>query len=430
MNINLKMKINMKRKLICLIAMLAGCMAVVNAQSVQTLVLKNGSEMDGYISAQRPGVDFTFAASRAIVYVDPTTIKDIKDHNIIITELSEEWKTWAENNDAFVGIGDNRVLKLSDIEKTDGSMISGVRVLERGGRVKYMEIAPKAYSLKWDDISLVKSQKRLRAQLTGMDRRYKLDDGREFVGQYAEEIPGKTVCLYSDNGYVEVIPLNKVVKEMRVKINPNQTLLEQNEYVDIVVSKDGSISRGVIIERNYDKNLSASYLLLQTYESSIISLKLSDVIEYRKEQNEQFAPVYDVLLREGEFMVNRNEIKCIESEIDELSKIVAFKKQEQHNVVIEYTEPLTTITVETCFADSVDKDYIMLVEVKDSFETDQTTILYDGFRYDEINTISIKPREVSISKNNTTKLIYNIYNDGLYAIYNVATKQVYPFEVK
>ena len=212
-------------------------MTMANAQSVQTLVLNNGSEMEGYIAAQRPGVDFTFNSDRATIYLVPEEVKTITDRDILITELDDAWKTWAEDNDAYIGIGDNRIFRLSDIEKSDGSIIKGVRVLERGSRIKYVEITKSSYTLKWSNITLVKNAKRSRTQLSGIDRVYKLNDNREFIGQYVEEIPGKTVCLYNDNGFVEVITLDKVVKDSRVAINNNQTIFEKSEYLDVVIKK-------------------------------------------------------------------------------------------------------------------------------------------------------------------------------------------------
>lgn len=415
----------MRRKLIYLVALLVGAVTSANAQSVQTLVLSNGSELDGYISAQRPGVDFTFSSNRALMYLNPAEVKSIVDHEVGIADLSDEWKTWAEAEDAYIGIGDNRVFVMSDITMNDGRVISGVRVLERGGRVKYLEYASNKHLLKWDQISLIKSVKRTRSQLTGIDRVYKLADGSEFAGQYAEEVPGKTVCLYNNNGFVEVIPMDKVVKDMRVKVNPHQSLFEQSEYLDIVEMQDGSIYRGIVIERNFTEDAVSSYLLIQTHNDSIISLKLNQVAEYRKEQNMEFKPLFDVLLREGEFMVNRTEVKAQTATIDD---DMVFVDETQCGVDVAYMAPFVEISVESCFAKEEDYHNIKLIKMR-KYRGEKQSILH-GFAKSNLEKYSLHPLSVITSCNNTTKMTYNVYEPGLYIIYNVATNETYLFNVK
>ena len=105
----------MKLKHFFFFALLLQGMTIVHATTVQKLLLKNGSELEGYISMQRPGKDFTFIAEKAIIYMPGTEIKSIVDHEVSIKQLSFGWIEWAEKNDAFEGLGDNRILILSDI---------------------------------------------------------------------------------------------------------------------------------------------------------------------------------------------------------------------------------------------------------------------------------------------------------------------------
>ena len=57
----------MKLKQIFLFTLLLQTVVIANATIVQKLLLKNGSELEGYISMQRPGNDVTFTAERAII---------------------------------------------------------------------------------------------------------------------------------------------------------------------------------------------------------------------------------------------------------------------------------------------------------------------------------------------------------------------------
>ena len=201
----------MKLKHFFFFALLLQGMTIVHATTVQKLLLKNGSELEGYISMQRPGKDFTFIAEKAIIYMPGTEIKSIVDHEVSIKQLSFGWIEWAEKNDAFEGLGDNRILILSDII-TKERTISRVRILEKGAKIKYLEMNNNSYSLNWDTIAVVKAEKRLKTALTGINRIYKLENGQEYEGQYVEEVPGKTLSLYQDNGVVEVFETDKVVR--------------------------------------------------------------------------------------------------------------------------------------------------------------------------------------------------------------------------
>lgn len=183
-------------------ALIAGP-ASASAQDNLTIVLKDGTELTGYISRQRPGENLTFTTSKASVLLPSNDVISIVDSDVKIASLSPEWKEWAEKNDAFGGAGNSRTLLLCDIITKNGS-INRVRVLEKGAKVRYLELSPNTYSLNWDTILVVRADKRPKLMLSGVNRRYKLASGMEYEGQYVEEVPGQTMSLLRDNGVVEV----------------------------------------------------------------------------------------------------------------------------------------------------------------------------------------------------------------------------------
>lgn len=213
-------------------ALIAG-LANASAQDNLTVVLKDGTELTGYISRQRPGENFTFSTSKAVVLLPNKDVKSIVDNEVKFNSLSPEWQKWAEENDAFDGVRNNRSLLLSDIITNKGA-INRVRVLEKGAKVRYLELTPNTYSLSWDTIEVVRAEKRPKLLLSGINRRYKLASGMEYEGQYVEEVPGETMSLLRDNGMIEVFNTEEVMKDNRFKINPNQSLLEQSDLIDIV----------------------------------------------------------------------------------------------------------------------------------------------------------------------------------------------------
>lgn len=419
----------MKLKSLYVIALLLQGTAMANATIVQKLLLKNGSELEGYISVQRPGENFTFTTERAVIYLLRSDLTgNIVDHEVNIKQLSPEWIQWAEKNEAFEGLGDNRTLKLSDIITKNGTA-SKVRILENGAKIKYLEMNKNAYSLNWDTISVLRADKRPKTALTGINRIYKLENGQEYEGQYVEEVPGKTLSLYRDNGVVEVFETNKVVKYAMRKINPNQDLFEQSELLDILLlkNKTGNPLKGIILEQNFGKNPKEDYLLIQKEDGSIQSVKIIDIEEYRKEVNAQYKPLFDILLKEKELVINRQMVNYIN--VEEQASLIVIPKDTCF-VSIDKKETNLPIVIETRFPESVNNPTLDIVKVKTYRDKKKKKITFLGFSFEDIVKNNIQPIKVQTSINKTTRFEYDIKEKGLYVIYDPKNKKVIPFEIK
>lgn len=415
----------MKLKLIFFLALLLQGMADAGATIVQKLLLKNGSELEGYISTQRPGKNFTFVAERALIYMAGSEVKSVIDREVNIRQLSPAWIEWGEKNDAFVGVGDNRILLLSDIV-TKGNTVSRIRILEKGAKIKYLDMNERSYSLSWDTIAIVRADKRPKTALTGINRVYKLVNGQEYEGQYVEEVPGKTLSLYGDNGVVEVFETDKVVKYSMRKINPDQDLFEQCRLLDVIQLKDGSTMDGVIIEQNFGKTDADNYLLLQTQDGMTRSVKLTDIVEYRKKVNENFKALFDVLLNEGELVINRQQVNVLA--VKEVDSFVLLS-QDSCLVTIPQEQPVTKIVIETRFVGNMANAGLEIVKVKRIVDKKKKEA-YSGFTFEDVVRTDIHPVEVRTTVNRTTRFEYMISEEGLYVIYNPKNKTVIPFRIK
>lgn len=417
---------NMKTKFVRLLILLMGVIVSTEAQVVQTMILKNGSELDGYIAMQRPGENFSFAAQRAQIFMSGKDVQSIVEKEVNIRDLSDAWKRWADENDAFVGIGDNRILVLSDIVTYDGT-IGMVRVLEKGAKVKYLDLSAHSYSLNWDTIEVVKAPKRARSLLTGINRVYKLSSGVEHEGQYVEEVPDKTLSLYRDNGVVEVFETKSVVKDMRRKVNPNQSITEQSELLDVVQLKDGGQLKGIIFERNYvGESAAGNYLLIQLQNQTTQSIKLDDVAEYRREPNPNYDPVYDILLREGEIVINREEV--VRQTATERNSLICIAA-DSCKTVIAKTAPETQIVLEAHFNSELMSQYIKLIKVTQLADKKKKSSCY-GFTFEDLVKSAIPPTDIVTSINNTTKIVYMVKDAGLYTIYDPQTKMAIPLRIE
>ncbi|MBO8438226.1 MAG: hypothetical protein IAC54_04930 [Bacteroidetes bacterium] len=399
----------------------------VSAQDNLRLFLKDGSELIGYISRQRPGENFTFTTNSAIISLNNDNVKSIIDNNVKIKDLSKEWAQWAKDNNAIINSGDNAYLVLSNIVTNNGS-INGVRILEKGVRVKYLEIKSNTYTLSWDTIEVIKADRRPKLQISGINRKYKLKSGMEYEGEYAGEVPGQTLSLYQNNGVIFVFNRDEVLKDNRYKINPNQELFEQSDLLDIVQLQSGNLVKGIIVERNYSDadTITSDYLLIQSENGNIQSIKLSDIIEYRKEPNPSYKPITDVKLSVGEYMINRNKVNT--QKIKEIDNIVSINI-DSINTIIQTKGSPTEITVETKFTDKAEVIQLKLVKIK-KFNIKKEKKIINGVTYEDIVKDAIQQKKIETSINNITKITYQIKEKGVYALYNPANKEAIVFTIE
>lgn len=407
------------------LALIAGP-ATASAQDNLTFVLKNGTELTGFISQQNTKKEITFASSKAIVLLSGKNVKSIIDNNVKVGSLSQEWTKWAEENNAFEGTGSNRSLLLSDIITKTGT-ISRVRILEKGVKVRYLELSPNTYQIHTDSVAVIKAEKRPKLLLSGINRRYKLDSGMEYEGQYIEEIPGETMSLLCDNGVIEVFNTNNVMKDIRLKINPNQTLIEQSDLIDIVQMNNGSKYRGVIFERNYTKgdNIKDNYLLIELDNGNTMSINMVDIQGYFKEKNPDYTPVTDIELAETEAAINRNIATLIPTE--EVSGIVTVNT-DSLKITVPPTIP-QNITAELNM-DNAKAQQLKLIRIR-KFQDKKGKNTYYGFTYEDMVKNAIPPHAVETSVNGVSRLEYTLPNGGtgIYGVHNPLTNKIIIFKI-
>lgn len=406
-------------------ALIAG-LATVSAQDNLTVVLKDGTELTGYISRQRPGENFTFTTSKANVLLPNKEVKSIVDNEVKISSLSPEWKQWAEDNDAFKGVGNSQTLLLSDIITKNGS-INRVRILEKGAKVRYLELNPNTYSLNWDTIQVVRADKRPKLLLSGINRRYKLASGMEYEGQYIEEVPGETMSLLRDNGVIEVFNTEEVMKDNRFKINPNQSLIEQSDLIDIIQMKNGGTHRGIIFERNYSDSdeITNDYLLIQLENGSSKSLNLADIVEYRKEKNPNYKPLFDIVLEERQGAINRNVANLLATK--EISGIVSV---DIDSLKINLSQSNPQIITAEFNMDNSKAQQLKLIRIRKYLDKKAKSNYY-GFTFEDMVKNAVLPKSVETSVNGISKIEYTLPTGvtGIYGVYDPLTNKIIIFKI-
>lgn len=267
-----------------------------NAVVFQKVTLKNGSVLNGYIQ-QQDGIDkMTFHTDNAVIWVSKDLVS-VTSNQVAENLLPDAWKEWAKKNDALESTDQGSFVEMNDIKYLPGanlgdSVVKQVKVLEYGVYVKYLELSPNSYVISWKDIESIKADRRPKNQLSGINRTYQLRNGKKYEGQYAGESDNQ-LSLYQKNGIMMSFLLDDVVKQKFQPANPNQSIFEQSELIDIIKTTDDESIRGIIIEIDYSNDSDSKNYLLVNMESNIVQkIKLSDVKELSKEDNPKYNPIY------------------------------------------------------------------------------------------------------------------------------------------
>ncbi|MDD4759442.1 MAG: hypothetical protein WCR53_00405 [Bacteroidaceae bacterium] len=391
----------------------------------EKIVLKNGSELEGFTSVQRPGEGLTFNSSRALICLTMSVVNSIDNHEVPLNQLPEYWKEWAEKNEAYNGVGDSRTLSLCDIYTKDRT-VKNVRLISNGVVIKYLELSPNSYTLRWDSVKVVSRPKRERNMLSGVNYIVQYTGGLDIEGQCIEQQPGKTISLLTNKNLTEVINVDKITKQRIVPVNPNQTLYQQSCLTDVVMLKNGSTVKGIITETNYGQKDADNNIVILNENNIPQMLMIKDIVEYRKTPNKEYKPVFDKMLPVGDILINGNKV-CFTDVKEE---------QINNNRVIV----LQSDTCKMSFKLDTLKNNI-IVEANFGAETPDISLLtankyvqkktsFIGFSYEDLVKKSIPSTSIETSINKTTKIIFPIKKPGLYLIYFNKKNRVVFFDIK
>jgi hypothetical protein len=414
------------KKILSIIAFALGFAGSAEAVIVQRIYLKDGSVLSGYIQKQENNGNLTFRSDNAEICLKSKDAAISNEKNYSVKDLSKAWIEWAEKNDEFEGVGDSRTLTLADVTSKTKS-VSRVKILERGEVVKYLEMAPNTYRIAWKDVVSIKGDPRSKTALSGINRIYQLKSGMEFEGQYAEE-NDSVLTLYMNNRVRQSFKINDVVKYTFRPINPNQDIFAQSPLLDIVKTKNGAETKGIIIEQNYtsDKD-TENYFLVQQQSGAIQSIKLSEIAETRKEENPKYDPKFDILLKEGDVVINRQEVVQVNIKeqddnivLDSLSNKVVISKDANNN---------TKVTVEYRSVNGSNIETYQLVRVS-QYTDKKGKESYYYFTYRDLVNAAVRPVSLETSVNHTTKAEYIVGGQGIFALYDVKNKKAIPFTIK
>ena len=425
------------------------------AQVVQHVTLKNGSVLNGYIQQSSNGI-LTFHSENATIFIENANV-ETSEQSISISRLDSAWIKWGEANDAFDGVGTARSLILNNIVfrgnlstvdsavvETEGTSpkkkkavynfnyylrqkrtISHVKVLEKGVNVKYLEMTPNDYSIIWDDIASIQVDKRPKTALSGINCIYNLRSGETYEGQKAGETEN-TLSLYTTNGMIQTFNIDDVIKYTFYPINSKQDVFEQSELLDVVNLRNGGSVEGIIIEHNYSSDKDTeNYILIQQESGAIQSVKISEISGTQRKGNPKYAPQFDILLNEGDVVVNRQEFKFVG--VQEVDDIMTLDSLCRTNIIAKAADGQTAITVE--YRDNNGGNVVPFQLVKVTKTTVKKKNIY-CFSYKDLINAVYQPQKVVTSVNQTTKAEYVVGGQGVFALYDAKKHRAIPIVVR
>lgn len=409
--------------------MLFMCTTHASAVVVQSIILKNGTVLNGYIQLQNANGYMTVSADSALICLSSTMVENFFESNYNEHELDNVWIKWAEENDAFKTLNGKRVLTLTDIKLKDGRNISKVRIMEKGEVVKCFQRQTELYTVKWNEVEAIRGYKRPKNALSGINRVHYTKDGRQIEGEFAEETDS-TLSLYIADGMVHTLKIDDIVKYVLKPLNPTQDIFEQSPTLDILRLHNGTEIVGIVIEQNYieDKDVS-NYFLIKKQNGTIQSVNISDIAEVRKKENEGYKPLFDILLKNGEVMVNRNQVIYLMlaekkglflfdgiKDIEKADKTVV--NRDTHgtaNIVLEYRDDAP-----------MSSGHFKLVKVFNTVGKKQQYY----FTYKSLLKPLLPVADATTSVNKTTKVEYNVKDAGYYALYDIEKNRAILIVVK
>lgn len=412
----------MARKILFSITVLIGfAHSLISGNIYESVMLNDGSILKGYISQQRPGEDFTFMSEEAVMFTSGKDIISIEAKEKNINDLSPEWKMWAEKNNTLKGSGENRTLTLHDITFKNNHTVE-VRLLEKGETVKYLELSPRSYSFKWDALKVIIKEKRTPLMLTGVIDFVELTNNQVHEGQIVEQIPGKSIKILKSDGLVEAIDLLSVIKTKIIKLNPYQNLFEQVPLLDIIQLNNGKEIKGLIVERNIADREEDCFLTVQYEDDAKEKILTKAVKEYRRIPNVNYKPEWDILLQEGEILINNIVARKIE--LNDMKQVGFSIPDNSPKIVIDKGFLTQGIIVNANLAEKDQDKNIFVIETRQYQWTEKTSVT--GFTFMDI----IYPSTIERSINNMTKLVFRVEKQGLYVLYLKDQKKAVLFEIK
>lgn len=420
-------------KHLCLAVAILATTAI-SAQN-QTITLKDGTVYEGFISRQdfKSGIG-NITYSKVTKQIPVEQIRGRRTEKRELSTLSKEWQTWAEENHKIETSGrDKKYLSLTNmtvlgVSKDWYILVSGSKV------VTALTLTEGTDSFRMSDIQSIIKPERDETLLADMDDIIQTD-AMTITGVVLEQKPGKLYTIWNkDDKTVHSIDYSEVRSIGKGRLNPDYRMWSQTPFLERLILKKGQTATGLIIENTISPSISFLFAEKSDKGESIRQYSLEEVTGVERFRNDEYTPVYDIVLGENESRVNRDSI-LVEAPIGTVytrdSSKVFYLEPDQTEAIAAVLGP--EVTIETSIAGisevfvakavvtkNVPMSYLKpdtsdagkkAKKKKDEEKVDIQTFTYATLFESEIET------EVSTSINGTTKIVFTLPEPGLYYVY-------------
>ena len=281
-------------------------------QNVKQVHMKNGSIIKGCIVEQIPGEYITLQAEEATVVVNSDSLQDKISEKIPLDSLPQKWKEWTKRNEEYIAVnGESLILTTL---KFKNRTFNRVLLLEKGSLIKFLDVGRHRYTFAWGEMYRCVKNKRPDNLFSGIKDILVLDDGTEIPGQIIEQYPGQNLKILTDGGEILSFKFSQVKQIRAEKMSDRQNLWSQVQLLDKIQIKGEDLPLvGFISSRTLGKEISFEF---ENYKKRTIPL--NQIVSYGKIPNENYVPVYDKILKEGEVLLNEKpacfvQLKSVDS---------------------------------------------------------------------------------------------------------------------
>ncbi len=281
-------------------------------QNVEQVHMKNGSIIKGCIVEQIPGEYITLQAEEATVVVNSDSLQDKISEKIPLDSLPQKWKEWTKRNEEYIAVnGESLILTTL---KFKNRTFNRVLLLEKGSLIKFLDVGRHRYTFAWGEMYRCVKNKRPDNLFSGIKDILVLDDGTEIPGQIIEQYPGQNLKILTDGGEILSFKFSQVKQIRAEKMSDRQNLWSQVQLLDKIQIKGEDLPLvGFISSRTLGKEISFEF---ENYKKRTIPL--NQIVSYGKIPNENYVPVYDKILKEGEVLLNEKpacfvQLKSVDS---------------------------------------------------------------------------------------------------------------------
>lgn len=419
------------KKIAALCLLLTVCFNAARAVVVQKFSMKNGSVYYGFIVSQNTQGNMTISAERSKVCVSGKQAQILREYRQPEEKLSKEWVEWAQQNNAFIEENGVNNLCMADVSVTNNlnetQTYKNVCLIEKGYRVSFVSMDPSKFTIQWGDVLTIQAERRKRVELSGINVCYKLANGEQYEGQYAEETE-HTLSLYDNQGMKRTFAIEEVVKCKSVAINNKQDFFEQCPTLDKVITREGQVFEGYIVEQVYERANNA--LTIKLMDGSLRTIKMDEVKETQRFENKGgYKPILDFIVEKDQFFIDRKPCKWTLMQENDNSVNISGETFKEACVKFDSSQVAEARCLNLEYNIKTWKTLpdLQLIELKKAENRKSVQL---QFTYKNLAISSVRATKEETSVNGTVKVTYKVTKPGFYALYNPETRKALLIYVK